>query len=139
MTNRAKIYHRQDRFFFLRLIEEFYTTHCRSCSQLHAAVSNTTKSPLQLCSGHSLAMCCAVWSVAPHSHDADGDCPIRFMLDLNLPLPVQIRFRCTSECHARSCPMGLFDGVWMNVLNQQCVISHLVSQVHSVHALLVFL
>ena len=25
-------------FFFLRLIEEFYTTHCRLCSQLRAAV-----------------------------------------------------------------------------------------------------
>ncbi len=26
--------------------EEFYTRHCRLCSQLRAAVSNTTKSPL---------------------------------------------------------------------------------------------
>ena len=33
-------------------------THCRSCSRFPAAVSNTTKSPLQPCSaGHSLAMC----------------------------------------------------------------------------------
>ena len=39
----------------------------------------------ELCSGHSLAMHCAVWSVAPHSHDAGGYSPIRFMLDINLP------------------------------------------------------
>ena len=69
-------------FFFLRLIEEFYMrTAAGSRSQLRAAVSNTTKSPLQLCSGHSLAMCFAVWSVAPHSHDADGD----ISTDSNLP------------------------------------------------------
>ncbi len=35
----------------------------------------------------------------------------------------------------RSCPMGLFDGVWMNVLNRQRVVSHLVSHVPSAHAL----
>ena len=64
--------------FFLRLIEDFLS-HCSSRSQLRAAVSNTTKSPLQLCSGHSLAMCWAVWFAAPHSHDADGDSPTRFM------------------------------------------------------------
>ena len=58
---------------------------CRSCSQLRDAVSNASTSPLQRCSGHSLAMCCAVWSVAPHSHDADGDSPIWFTLPLNLP------------------------------------------------------
>ena len=70
-------------FFFLRLIDDCsYTSHC---SQLRAAVSNNTKSLLQLCSGHSLAMCCAVWFAAPHSHDADGDSPIWFMLDLKLP------------------------------------------------------
>ena len=34
--------------------------------------------------------------------------------------------------------MGLFDGVWMNFLNQQRVVSHLVSQVLSAHALFVF-
>ena len=39
---------------------------------------------------------------------------------------------------ARSCPTGLLDGVWMNSLNRQRVMSHLVSQVHSAHALLVF-
>ena len=51
----------------------YCTTHCMSRSQLRAAVPDTTKCPLQLCSGHSLAMCCAVWFAAPHSHDADGD------------------------------------------------------------------
>ena len=34
--------------------------------------------------------------------------------------------------------MGLFDGVWMNVHNRQRVVSHLVSQVPSAHALMVF-
>ena len=82
----VQLFHTRCPFLFLRLIESsIYTTHCRSCNQFRAAVSNTTKSPSQLCSGHSLAMCCAVWSVAPHSHDADGDSPIRFMVDLNLP------------------------------------------------------
>ena len=52
--------HSLDMLFFLRLIEEFYTSHCRQYSQLRAAMSNTVKSPLQLCSGHSLAMCCAL-------------------------------------------------------------------------------
>ena len=43
-----------------------------------------------------------------------------------------------NEYRARSCPMCLFDGVRMNVLNRQRVVSHLVSQVPSAHALLVF-
>ena len=61
-------------------------SQCRSRSQLRAAVSSKTKSPSQLHSGHSLVMCCAVavWLVAPHSHDADGDSPIWFTLALNL-------------------------------------------------------
>ena len=92
-------------------------SHCRSRSQLCAAVFNVTKSPLELCSGHSLAMCCAVWSVAPPSYYADGESPIWFMLYINLPYPVLIRFRRTSECHATSCPTGFFDRVWMNSLN----------------------
>ena len=41
--------------------------------QVRVAVSDTTKSPLQLCSGHSLAMCCAVCFATLRSHDADGD------------------------------------------------------------------
>ena len=49
-----------------------------------------------------------------------------------------IRFRRTGECRARSCRMGLCDGVWMNYLNRQRVMSHLVSQVPSTHAVLVF-
>ena len=49
-----------------------------------------------------------------------------------------IRFRRTGECRARSCHMGLCDGVWMNYLNRQRVMSHLVSQVPSTHAVLVF-
>ena len=113
-------------FFFLRLIAEFYTTHCMSCIQLRAAVSKTTKSPLQLCSGHSLAMCCAVWFAAPHSRDADGDSPICFMLDLNRPQSVLLLFRRTSECRDRSCPMGLLDRVWTNSLNRQHMMSHFV-------------
>ena len=40
-----------------------------------------------------MVMCCAVWLVAPHSHDADGDSPIWFVLALHLP--VRIRFRRT--------------------------------------------
>ena len=44
----------------------------------------------------------------------------------------------TTECRLRSCPIGLSDGVWMNSLNRQCVVSHLVFQVPSAHALLVF-
>ena len=97
----------------------FYTENCRSLSQLHAEVFNhfnVTESQLQSCSSHSMAMCCAVWLAlaAPHSHDADGDSPIWFMLYLNLPKLVLIRFRRSSECRARSCSMGLFDGVWMN-------------------------
>ena len=88
--------------FFLHLIKySSYMTHCRSRNQLRAAVFNVTKSPLELCSGHSLAMCCAFWSVAPPSYYADGESPIWFMLYINLPYPVLIRFRRMSECHAR--------------------------------------
>ena len=75
--------------------------NCVAESQLRAAVSNTTKSPLQLCSGEF----------------------------------VHFSGR-TNECRARSCPMGLFDGVWMN--SRRRVVSHLVSQVPSAHALFVF-
>ena len=49
-----------------------------------------------------------------------------------------MRFRRTSECRVGSCPIGLRDGVWMNSLNRQCVVSHLVFQVSSVHDTLVF-
>ena len=48
---------------------------------------------VQLCRGHSLATWCTVWFAAPHSHDADGDSYIWFMLYPNLPYPVPIRFR----------------------------------------------
>ena len=47
-------------------------------------------------------------------------------------------FRRTSECRVRSCPISLRDGVSMNSLNRQCVVSHLVFQVPTGHALLVF-
>ena len=45
-----------------------------------------------------------------------------------------MQFRRTSECRVRSCPIGLRDGVSMNSLNRQRVMSHLVSQVPSAHA-----
>ena len=72
-------------FFFLRLIEELYTTHCSRvakpvacCSVQHHQVSVTT---VQRTFAGDVMW---VWSVAPHSHDADGDISTRFiMLDLN--------------------------------------------------------
>ena len=96
------------------------------CSVQHHQVSVTT-----VCRGHLLAMWRAVWLSAPHSRDADGDSPIWLMLYLNLPYPVLMRFR--RKCRVRSCPTGLFDGVWMNSLKWQLVVSHLVSQVPSAH------
>ena len=74
-------------------------------------------------------MCCAVWFAAPHSHDADCDCPILFMLlYVNPPQPVLILFRYT-RCHT-----GLFDGVLMNYVNRQRMVPYLVSKVPSANA-----
>ena len=104
----------------------FYTSHCKSRSQWRAAVCNTTKSPLQLCKGHLLAMWGVVWLAAPHSHDADGDSPIWFMLYLNLPYPVRIWLRRTSECRVRSCPTSFFLNLyrWINALDNKLTIGN---------------
>ena len=50
----------------------------RYFSSPESTPGNFTKSPLQLCSGHSLAMWCAVWFAAQRSHDAGGASPIWF-------------------------------------------------------------
>ena len=58
-----------------------YTTHWRSRSQLCAAVFDVTKSPLQLCRGHSLEMCLLIGSydlivrflTAADAHSVESD------------------------------------------------------------------
>ena len=97
-----------------------HVSHCKSRSP-----SSLTRSPLHLCSGHSLVMWSAVCRSPPHSHEADGASPIWFMLCFNLPYPVLIPLRRTSECRLISCPAGLFDGIVINSLSLQGVASHL--------------
>ena len=93
---------------------------------MRAAVSNTTKYSLQMFAAphctHTMLM-----ATVPSGSCWIYSCHSQF----------SIRFRRTCECRAISCPMGLFDGVWMNSLNRQRMVSHLVFQVPSLHALLV--
>ena len=112
------------------------TSHFRSRSQARVGTSNLTRSPLHVYSGHSLVMWSAVCLSAPHSHEADGASPIWFMVCLNLPYPVLMRLRRTSECRPSSCPTGFFDGIGINYLSLQGVASHLLVHASFVHAVL---
>ena len=64
----------------------FYAAHCRSRSH---CVRSCSMWPSPRNSGvedtHWQGGERAVWLAAPHSHDADGDSPIMFMLYLNMP------------------------------------------------------
>ena len=53
-----------------------FITYC-SCVWLRILLDGTLQVAKRR--GHSQAMWRAVWLAAPHSHDADGDSPIRFM------------------------------------------------------------
>ena len=60
------------------------------------------------------------------------------MLCLNLPHPVLIRLRHTSECRLSSCPTGFFFGIGIHSLSLQGAASHLLNQALFVHVVLLF-
>ena len=70
-TNRLE--RRERRLGMYSIQSQCFYIYFLICSRLimllftDATVSNTTKYPLYLCRGHSLAMWCAGWLVAPHS------------------------------------------------------------------------
>ena len=105
----------------------FHSLMYMTCRSRSSCVLHCPTRPLHICRGHSPAMWRAVWIAAPHSDNADCDSSIWLMLYLDLPQPVRIRCRRTSAYQVRSHPTSLFDGVWMNSLNRQREVSHLVS------------
>ena len=94
--------------FFLRVIQVSQSQVGRSRSEARAGPSCMTRFPLHLCSGCGVVMWSAVCLSAPHSHEADGASPVWFKLCFNLPYPVLIRLRRTSECRLNPCPSVLF-------------------------------
>ena len=99
-----------------------HVSYCRSPKPGACWPVKPDQVPLHLCSGHSLVMWSAVCLSAQHSHEADGASPNWFMLCLNLPYPVLIRLRRTSEFRLSSCQTGFFDGIGINSLSLQSVV-----------------